>query len=63
MNTEKTGQANFRYFPSQFILLPQTKEHKVAVCPSACPFCLEHNLKTRGYNLFKLHTVVEGIEA
>jgi hypothetical protein len=29
------------------------------VPPLSCP---EHNLKTLGDNLFKLHTVVEGIE-
>jgi hypothetical protein len=35
----------------------------LSVCLSVRPFsCPEHNLKTLGDNLFKLHTVVEGIE-
>jgi hypothetical protein len=33
-------------------------------CPSVLPLsCPEHNLKTLGDKLFKLHTVVEDIQA
>jgi hypothetical protein len=35
------------------------KPHNVALVRMSCP---EHNLKTLGDNLLKLHTVVEGIE-